>query len=90
MAATASRAKRTPKALAREVDRLERAIYRQKSLLERKGLSGNNMHHFGRRRGPPRGVTRRLRVRNTRSSSFLPIRLPGARPKWHSLFPDRP
>jgi len=64
--------------------------YRILTKSDGKGLSGNNMHHFGRRRGPPRGVTRRLRVRNTRSSSFLPIRLPGARPKWHSLFPDRP
>lgn len=39
MVATAKRAKpakRTPKALAREVDRLERAIYRQKALLEKK------------------------------------------------------
>ena len=36
MVATANRAKRTPKALAREVDRLERSIFRQKALLERK------------------------------------------------------
>lgn len=36
MVATAKRAKRTPRALAREVDRLERGLYRQKALLERK------------------------------------------------------
>ncbi len=36
MATTAKRTRRTPKALAREVDRLERTIYRQKALLERK------------------------------------------------------
>lgn len=35
-AASPKRAARTPKALAREVDRLERALYRQKAVVERK------------------------------------------------------